>query len=300
MTNTPFDLSDVQERVNETRQALLRADADYEKRAAAAGDRIVKEYLDRFMDDDPRRSQIAKDAAAAIADEIRNFDAVRTGLFVDAALANLKLRYMLNSLQLHVVREGLQHFSAISDELIKALATKRADKPKTDTSDFQAIVKTSYDDARTVGAHVAAIQALAAEIIVIRTETLVSFAKERLTVTLAEALRRIAEHVAQTPRSELLAKSWDAVCEAIAEMASAILDEEIPANRIKKILEILAKGLGAQKAGTSPGDTDVMQNLLPAAHAHQQVLDKLAIALRAAAAAFDEIDRRLKQAGPAR
>ncbi len=257
-----FDLISLQAKVNETRDYYLEQEQLYDETSEEDERRIVEDYLVKFCDDNPDRSEIAKNTAASVIAEIGAFRSTRADLSSKILTARFSMDLFLGALQTFAIQEMMDGFNRSAQEFLDRLRGDSTGQVG-ESVDLKAVIHQINRDAFSIGNEVAHVQQLAGDIINVRRETLQSIRKGYLTVTFWEALQNMAEHLANTPKDEIVERSWNALAEAVAEIIEYILEEEIPTARVRRMLEALSKAIGMRKAQTEPGNTDQMQNLLP-------------------------------------
>lgn len=268
-----MSLTELQTRINLSRDDYLREHDLYAERSDQIEKEIVEGYFRKFCDAHPDRAKIANEKAQDAIDEITTFHSARAKLAVNVAIASKKSEMLSLSLQTNGIQALFDDFDAFNKRVLNTLSGKSS-KNEQNEGNLAEILEMHENQVRLVCSRLISVQSLAAKVLRLRRETLQSVHDEYLTVTFRDILQKIAEHIANTPRDEIVSKSWDAFAEAVAQALEVIADEELPTSRVRRILEALQKGIGIRKAKTDPRDdgTNDMLNLLTLLQRSSEVL----------------------------
>jgi len=271
-----ISLAELQTRINRSRDEFLQEDDLYSERSEQIEEAVVDGYFRKFCIEHPSRAQIARDSAQDAIDEIGAFHSARARLSVKVAIAGKKSEMLALTLQGAGIQVLFDDLDAFNKRVLDQLNGTSSDRERHNL-DPSSTLEEHRDYARDVGRRLILVQSLAAKVLTLRRETLRSISDEYLTVTFRDVLQRIGEHLANTPRDEIISKSWDAFAEAVARALEEIIDEELPTARVRRVLEALQKGIGIRKAKTDPrGDgTNDMLNLLALLQRSSEVLAEL-------------------------
>jgi hypothetical protein len=289
------DLDLLQKRVNEARKNFLDASEACE-RDDALGKEIASNYLKRFLDDDPKRAEIAKEHAREANELLDRFGSNQASIANKVSLVAIKVQSAVTSLTLHFMRSAskggkLPDAAALpTDPTLAAIAAARAF-----TEGSKVAIDTARDEvfanAEEMGKHLVNVMTLATVAILMRHATLLKFRREKLDVGWSDIGSRAAEQLKEQTKDELIQRSWDLTLEVLAEIAGEVISDLSPLHKVPKYVKILAKIVGVKKADTKPGGTDDMLMLLGELRKESTLISGINDAYEHA---MDEIDRLAK------
>ncbi|MGO6724529.1 hypothetical protein ACCS51_26585 [Rhizobium ruizarguesonis] len=265
------NLEDLQHRLNKSRQDFQRAIERYHTEGRSDGTFIVKTYLRKFKDDNPDRAKIAVDIAKETEEEIEKFRSRTSDLAYKVQTALLTGDMVASGATIDSMGEILADASGFLDEIAKRLAGLNSSSPAPSATDLQARLDEQKMKVAKVGESVVSITTLAAAVCNMRCEVLKGFRNDNLEVSREELIRRLRGMLLSIPREEVFERFRKLVQDLLAEY----LKKAVPilggvlwvADKVKKLAQ--------PKAGTNPGDTDIMLTLLPALRKDQQMIDEL-------------------------
>lgn len=269
-------LIELQSAINLSRDEYLRECALYAEGPEQIEKEIIDGYFQKFCDEHPARAQIAKEKAQDAIDEIKNFHSAMAKLSINVAIASTNSELLALSLQRAGIQALFDDLDAFNQRVLNTLNRSSSNKEPHNVNPSETLEE-HRNYARNVCERLITVQSLAAQVLRLRRETLQSIHDDFLTVTFKDVLQKIGEHLANTPRDEIVSKSWDAFAEAVAEILEEIVDEELPTSRVKRVLEALQKAIGIRKAKTDPSNdgTNDMLNLLSLLQRSSEVLAEL-------------------------
>lgn len=249
-----MSLDELQAKLNESQNRFLRAVQEHNKEDAEI---IAKQFLDKFLDPEPKRSDLARAFANETIDLMRSFSGETAGMVSSVVILRLKLNSLASGWQVEAIKHGLQNIGVPGGAA--AFAAKR-----------------KGIEARAVEAGELAIriEALASSIVELRTLTMRAFRDENIKVSLTELVKRIRKEADDETRAALKDEAWSAIKEILDEFGDLALDEA-PLLRWRKVIEKGAKILGPKEVDTSPGGTDTMLELLGVLRKESRALSAL-------------------------
>jgi hypothetical protein len=264
------DLNDLQFRLNQSRQDFLRAVERYETEGRSNGAFIVKTYLRKFQDDNPNRAKIAVDIAKDTQEEIDKFRSKAGDLASKAATALLTGDMVALGATIDSMGDILAETSAYLDEVAKRVAGLDNSSLASSQTDLQARLDERKMNAAKVGEQVISIMRLAASVCNFRCDTLKGFRNDNLEVSREELISRLRAMLFSIPAEE----AFDRLRKLVQDLLAEYLKKMPILGWVVWIADKI-KRLTKPKAGTNPGDTDIMLKLLPALRKDREMIDEL-------------------------
>lgn len=295
-TMTSADITDIQNRVNESRRMFLETLHASDEQKQEDAKKAIEEFLIHFTASTPERSQITRENATEAIQLIVSFRNVQVSFAMNAALLSGKMESVLVGLQLKVL-------SIIPDVLGEPLSTdgenpsplellNRHLKSATQAQEeLAAEGQSARDMTVAVGEHVDRVQRVAATILLMRYATMSRFRREHLSVSWSELRKRLKRELAEASKAELFQKSWEVICEIGEELLDITLDETIPVKKIPRYWARFRKIVGRRDPDTTPGGTEIMNKLLEQLRREHMLFEKLEATCDEAMDALDQIDR---------
>ncbi|WP_417583375.1 hypothetical protein [Pelagibacterium sp.] len=265
-----IDMDELQTRWRESQGLIASAMQRYASEGRSNGSVIIQQYLRKFQDADPARAEAARQIAEETGREIADFDRRAGQLVSKVALARLQSEHLALSEAAGAAGDILKKTSDYLDQTMARL--RREDQPLHQLTpeggpDPLEDRKTRAADA---GEAAIAITRLAATVYNLRSDTLEAFRSENLEVGRDELVRRLKAMLIEIPKEEAFARLRKLVRELLAEHL-----KKWPIIGWAVWIHGKIKKLTAPKAGTAPGDTDIMLKLLPALKRDRRFIDEL-------------------------
>jgi hypothetical protein len=261
-------LDAIQCQVAESRHAFLKA---LEEHHDEDGQVVVEKFLLEFLSPEQERSQLAREFANETIELIRGFGAEAANMAQSVLIAKLKMETVVNGATLDVLKAAMEKIGTPSA-----------------SADFAAAAKRAMDKAIEAGVHLDKVQAMAANIVQMRTLALKAFRDENIRLSLADLLKRLRAEADKDAKDKLADEAW-AEAKELAEELGGLAIDEAPVLRWRKILEKVGKIVGPKKVDTSPGGTDAMLDLLGQLRKENKALAALDRSYENALRRFDEL-----------
>lgn len=264
------DLNDLQRRVNQSRQQVQLAIERYDTEGRSNGEFIVKRYLRKFRDDDPSRAETAVKIAAETESEIDKFRIKGGDLLSKVATAHLQGSFLATSATVDGINDILVHTSALLTGITNRLQHPKEETAIPETAELEAVLLQRRMEAAKVGEAVILISNFAASVYNLQCDTLKGFRNDNLEVSREELIKRLQDMLVSIPTEEAFDRFRKLVQDLLAEYL-----KKVPVLGWLVWIAEKVKKLSRPKAGTAPGDTDIMLKLLPALRKDQQMIDEL-------------------------
>lgn len=253
----PERLLSVQADVNASRKRFLDA---LQESHTEDGELIIKDFLLPFLAAESNRSELARQFAREAIAAIRTFLSDRAQITQSLAIAHLSLGTVLNGLLSDAIRrifDGINRAGPAGG--LAALQTAQAE---------------ACERALQAGTRIHEVQTLATGVLELRTVTLRAFRAEHLHLSVRDIVARMRQQGAEEAKDQLHDEAWEVAKEAAEELLAIVLDEE-PVTRVRKVLERFTAIIAGKEPDTSPGGTDEMLKLLGQLRKENDVLRHL-------------------------
>ena len=260
--STP-DLTEVQTRVNESRQQYLHAEEIYEKDGPDDGREATEQFLVKFLGPEPKRSPFAKPFAEEAIHLIQDFGTVRARMATDISILNGWIGNVISQLRVDVSADFITNtFPAMdssSADPTKRLLEWKAQEDK-NHKEMEKRNALRLERAAEAGNRLDTIQRLASSLLLMRQATLRKFRRENLQITLPELRRRVEEQLKEASKDELLEKAVSTMYELLEKFIKIVAQETI----FVKVVLLFVKLWQSirRKVDTKPGGLDLMESLL--------------------------------------
>ena len=243
MDSDNIDLSEVQQKVNETRDYFLHQNKRYENKTRNTEKIIVEKYLRKFCDDHPDRAELVKDAARKTISKIEMFESERVSLMFRVGEGGIAVQLIVGALTIHAHSKQLDVINDIAEDVQDLLLRKNSSKQDGKRVNMDAVLKQGLEDASAFGYAIASTQQLAGDVLRNRCEAIDSIEKGYLTTSLKEAVDAALKHLADTPKDEVLGEAIDMLSTILKDIGEVMLDEDLPHAPFKRIIEAFHRSL---------------------------------------------------------